>query len=108
MDDFEKQLPRPGDDSTGAVRKAHVENEVVDRKEAVQITGHDDAAELFAGTEDSFEYTEKEATWVRWKLDLILLTMVCSSTHSRFLILTYCSAAYAYLYILIHRQSGIV
>ena len=91
MDDFEKQLPQPGEDSSAVAREAHVEKpDIVDTKEAIQATDHDDAAGLFAGTEDSFEYTEKEATWVRWKLDLILLTMVCHSRHSRLLILIYC------------------
>lgn len=37
---------------------------------------HDDAAELFAGTGEVFQYTAREASRVRWKLDLILLVMV--------------------------------
>lgn len=77
MDDSEKQQPIPGHDAQGAVEEANVKNvDIVETKEAIRSTDHDDAAELFSGTEDSFEYTEKEATWVRWKLDLILLTMV--------------------------------
>jgi len=45
-------------------------------KATIQNVDHDDAADLFAGSEDTFQYTCKEATKVRWKLDLILLTMV--------------------------------
>jgi hypothetical protein len=48
-------------------------------KETIQNVDHDDAADLFAGSEEVFEYTDKEATWVRWKLDLILLSMVRDS-----------------------------
>jgi ACS family allantoate permease-like MFS transporter len=47
-----------------------------DIKETIQNVDHDDAADLFAGSEDSFHYTDKEAVCVRWKLDLILLSMV--------------------------------
>jgi len=38
---------------------------------------HDDSAELFAGDTFAFEYTEEEATRVRWKLDVTMLAMVC-------------------------------
>jgi hypothetical protein len=44
---------------------------------------------MFAGTEDSFEYTDREATWVRWNLDLILLTMVLFHKHSTLSLLIY-------------------
>lgn len=40
---------------------------------------HDDAADLFAGTGDVFEYTDAEAVKVRWKLDLILMSMMTFS-----------------------------
>lgn len=45
-------------------------------KETIHNIDHDDAADLFAGSEDAFQYTEKEFARVRWKLDLILLTMM--------------------------------
>ncbi len=45
-------------------------------KEGVQRLDHDDAANLFAGSEDTFQYDDSEARRVRWKLDLILLPMV--------------------------------
>ncbi|KAJ6440130.1 allantoate permease [Purpureocillium lavendulum] len=45
----------------------------------IQKQQHDDSAELFAGESLSFEYTEEEATKVRWKLDLILLAMMTLS-----------------------------
>lgn len=75
----EKRQPNLGDDALAPATETRVEQtDILDTKEALRNTDHDDAADLFAGTEDSFEYTEKEATWVRWKLDLILLTMVFS------------------------------
>ncbi|GJN74900.1 allantoate permease [Purpureocillium lilacinum] len=40
---------------------------------------HDDSAELFAGDTFAFEYTEEEATRVRWKLDLTMLAMMTMS-----------------------------
>lgn len=83
MDTCARQVaPTPCDDALVAAQETHVETDIVDAKEAIQSIDHDDAAELFAGTEDSFEYTDKEASWVRWKLDLILLTMVCLQTIS--------------------------
>lgn len=82
MDDSEKQQPTPGHDALGAVEETNVKiADIVETKEAIRSTDHDDAAELFSGAEDSFEYTEKEATWVRWKLDLILLTMARLPCH---------------------------
>lgn len=76
MENVEKQPP----DALGVTQEAPVKKEdIVDIKEEIRKVDQDDAAYLFAGTEDSFEYTDKEATKVRWKLDLILLTMVhCS------------------------------
>jgi hypothetical protein len=47
-------------------------------KETIYNVDHDDAEGLFAGSEDTFQYTEKEASKVRSKLDLILLTIVRS------------------------------
>jgi ACS family allantoate permease-like MFS transporter len=82
MDISEKQQPKTGNDAPGTATEAQVERtDIVDTKEAFRNTDHDDAADLFAGAEDSFEYTDKEASWVRWKLDLILLTMVFSSIY---------------------------
>jgi len=67
----------PVDDNTvGKVHQPGAEGYTADIKETIKNVDHDDAADLFAGTEDVFEYTAKEATWVRWKLDLILLSMV--------------------------------
>ena len=37
----------------------------------------DDAGKFIAQVGGAFEYTAKEANIVRWKLDLILLPMVC-------------------------------
>lgn len=51
-------------------------------KAAAGNVDHDDAAELFTSIEEVFEYTAKEASWVRWKLDLILLSMVCTGLTS--------------------------
>lgn len=73
----EKQQPNLGDDTLAPATETRIDQtDILDTKEALRNTDHDDAADLFAGTEDSFEYTDKEAIWVRWKLDLILLTML--------------------------------
>ena len=42
----------------------------------------DKTAELFNNTDGEFEYTEREGRRVRWKLDLILLLMVCTARTS--------------------------
>ena len=52
-----------------------------DIKGAIQTTNHDDAADIFAGSEEVFQYTDKEASVVRWKLDLILLPIVRITRH---------------------------
>ncbi|RFU28963.1 hypothetical protein B7463_g7369, partial [Scytalidium lignicola] len=45
--------------------------------EKVVTRDHDDALDLFRGEDiDSFEYTEKEASAVRWKIDLIILPLL--------------------------------
>ncbi|KAN0112527.1 putative pantothenate transporter [Hyaloscypha variabilis] len=76
-----EKVASPVDDNT--VGKVHQpdaeEGYTADIKETIHNVDHDDAADLFAGTEDVFEYTAKEATWVRWKLDLILLSMMTIS-----------------------------
>lgn len=95
----------PGDDAFGAVHEAHAVRDIVDTKEAIKSVDHDDAVELFAGTEDSFEYTDKEASWVRWKLDLILLTMVRPSKLSNWALLIY-HLVNNYLYIFVYGQSS--
>jgi hypothetical protein len=46
-------------------------------KADIQNGEYDDAAGLLAKTDDSFHYTKKEERRVLWKLDLILLSMVC-------------------------------
>ncbi|KAH8693888.1 putative pantothenate transporter [Talaromyces proteolyticus] len=47
-----------------------------DAKVPVQNGDYDDAANLFAAAGDNFFYTKDEARLVRWKLDIILLTMM--------------------------------
>ena len=46
-------------------------------QEKTQHAQHDEAANLFDGEEGVFEYTQDEARKVLWKMDLILLPMVC-------------------------------
>lgn len=44
--------------------------------------GPDDAFELFDGRPEDFVYSAQEANKLKWKLDLILLSMVeCLSPH---------------------------
>ena len=80
MDSSEKKSSVPTEPRRDDIHEASIEEAyTAGIKPTLQNIDHDDAADLFAGTEDVFEYTEKEATWVRWKLDLILLSMVLSS-----------------------------
>jgi hypothetical protein len=77
MDISEKGQAAPANPADTTIHKTVVENmPVLDLKECIHNVDQDDAADLFAGAEDVFEYTEKEATKVLWKLDLILLSMV--------------------------------
>lgn len=60
---------------------AHIHEHTVDInvsaiEEKTRGVEHDDAADLFAGESEVFEYTEEEATRVLRKLDFILLPMV--------------------------------
>jgi ACS family allantoate permease-like MFS transporter len=77
MASSEKGASPVSDNKVSIIHQPGVEEAyTADIKETIQNVDRDDAADLFAGTENVFEYTEKEATWVRWKLDLILLSMV--------------------------------
>ena len=65
-----------------AIGIAHVETNIgIDEiaSEKVDTRNHDDALDIFDGDAESFEYTQKEANWVCWKIDLILLPMVSNS-----------------------------
>ena len=55
-----------------------------DIKGAIQTADHDDAADIFAGSDEVFQYTDSEASVVRWKLDLILLPIVSKHTFHAF------------------------
>ncbi len=66
-----------GEDITRAPHDPDVEEAyTADIKGAIPNTNHDDAADLFASSEDVFQYTKAEASKVRWKLDLIILLIV--------------------------------
>jgi MFS transporter, ACS family, allantoate permease len=74
----------PQGDNVGHIHEPGTEEAFTSEiKETIQNVDHDDAADLFAGSEEVFEYTDKEATWVRWKLDLILLSMVRDSQRTQ-------------------------
>lgn len=58
----------------------------------------DDAWDLFGGHPEGIEYTVKEANWVRWKIDLILMPMVIQTcTDAFFLILIQPQMMFAYV-----------
>ncbi|KAJ9137556.1 Pantothenate transporter [Pleurostoma richardsiae] len=80
MTEHEKKQSGP-DSAEGTVTTAPRDPEVeeaytADIKGAIQNNDHDDAADLFAGSDEVFQYTDKEASIVRWKLDLILLPIM--------------------------------
>jgi ACS family allantoate permease-like MFS transporter len=86
MNTSEKPPIAAYDHDLNQVHEAQVEGaDALGVKRAIDNIDHDDAAELFSGEEDSFYYTDKEASWVRWKLDLILLSMVQYTSSPRFL-----------------------
>lgn len=102
MNSSEKHQPLPGDNPVNTIHEAGIEEAYTsDIKATIQNVDHDDAADLFDGTEDTFEYTDKEAAWVRWKLDLILLSMVRVSPSQRISLMG--ESDDTHLHIFVHR-----
>lgn len=69
------------DDAVSPVQGDRVNSTTGTLKDTTNHDDYDDAADIFADTADMFQYTEKEANWVRWKVDLILLPMVCQHSY---------------------------
>jgi hypothetical protein len=76
MNSSEKTPAAPTDPHDPTLQNTNLEELPADVKEGIHNVDQDDAVDLFAGTEEIFGYTDKEATRVRWKLDLILLSTV--------------------------------
>lgn len=60
-------------EKTSEVAEARAEN----LKDGPPDQNQDDSMQIFASSGEMFEYSAKEERMVRWKLDLILLPMVC-------------------------------
>jgi ACS family allantoate permease-like MFS transporter len=72
-----KEASTTVDDTVSPVQGGRANSTPTTFKDTTNNDDYDDAADIFADTADMFQYTDKEADWVRWKVDLILLPMVC-------------------------------
>lgn len=73
---MEREVARPITPTQAEMEKESAEHIHVEGKPTDMPSSHDNALDIFDGRPEEFVYTSKEATRVRWKIDLIMLPMV--------------------------------